>query len=102
MIDQNEWNRHLLSRMQARCRKTIKELRQLVRDIESWNDNNPQHTPIDCEPERVCLDHAVKYLSQLQREYENPTGHISDEHTKGMIRALKDEGSRFDDRRTAS
>ena len=46
-----------------RLQLIIDETRQLIIDTESWNDNNPNEQPIDCEGSRVTLATAKKAAS---------------------------------------
>lgn len=45
----------------------IANVRQLLTDIESWNDNRPECPPIDCEVERVYLALATKARDSFAR-----------------------------------
>ncbi len=43
-----------------RLQKIINETSQMIRDATYWNQINPQHQPMDVEPERVMLRMATR------------------------------------------
>ncbi len=47
-----------------RLQKIINETTQLIRDAQSFNDNRPEESPIDCEADRVLLGLAKRVALQ--------------------------------------
>lgn len=45
----------------------IRETSQLITDVESWNENRPEHPPFDCETERVTLSIAQQAADEWDR-----------------------------------
>lgn len=45
----------------------IHETSQLITDVASWNENNPDHPPFDCEAERVTLAIAQQAADEWDR-----------------------------------
>lgn len=55
-------------RLKRRLKKIVAECQQLINDVRYWNSINPQHPPLDCEPEHVMLSFAVPALAALDRD----------------------------------
>jgi hypothetical protein len=80
-----------VKRMHPRDRldKIIREANQLITDINSWNDNNPNEQPIDCEPERVVLDLASRCQQAWDFKDFERHGKLADELAEYVTRIRK-------------
>lgn len=70
----------------------IAEFRQIIIDIEYWNGHNPNETPMDIEPERVALAHAVKGNALWRRGLTVEAAACDVVMTEGLERALEEDG----------
>jgi hypothetical protein len=65
----------------------IRSLKQIISDVESWNDNNSEHPPLDTECDRLALLAAEELLAippsdwnskKFKDAYEKLLAHMED------------------------
>lgn len=72
------------------CRKLLTEFRQMVTDVESWNENRPECPPMDCEPERVGIPKLEAALAAYEAEEFDRANRIFKEFSDTFERAVRD------------
>ena len=75
--------------------KIIADCRQAIRDYEWWNKNNPQHPPLDIEPERVLLSKEIRVLSLFRAGDSKGSARLAGENVAYMQRVFS-EGEQID------
>lgn len=71
------------NRFRRRLVRLIRDLKQMIRDMEWWNENRTDEEPMDMGAERVILAKAEKALEALERG--DRAGHTK--HVKEMSEA---------------
>lgn len=63
------------ARMRRKNMKLRGEFEQMIRDVDSWNENRTDAPPMDCGPERVLLSLVNQSIAAIDRD-------DMDEHTR--------------------
>lgn len=74
-----------------RLEKIIRNCDESIAICQSWNDNRSEHSPMDCEPERIIRRTALACLGALNRDDRNLHARLSHELAEYAEKVLAEE-----------